>query len=52
MKFDCDRCGEQVEITDNTETYIRYKNADLCLKCAKIRRFDDDNPIMYPIYKD
>ena len=49
---DCDRCDMSMQITgDGPErviNYVVYKNATLCSKCAKIRQFDDDNPIMYP----
>ncbi len=52
MLSDCDRCEEQVSLETEVKSYVNYKNAFLCMRCAKIRRFDDDNPIMYPIYKD
>ena len=54
--IDCDRCGETMQITGGGAKrvidYATYTNATLCLRCAKIRQFDDDNPIMYPTPKD
>ncbi len=47
---DCDRCGDQVKIEHGVKSFVEYKNALLCLRCAKIRNFDDDNPVMYPIH--
>lgn len=46
--FDCDRCGDRLIADDKIKNYVNYKNAVLCLKCSKIRQFDDGNPIMYP----
>lgn len=52
MYINCDRCGDQMVLDNALNNRVDYKNATLCLKCHNIRRFDDDNPIMYPIYKD
>lgn len=44
----CDRCGEELEYNPELiDNHILYANALLCLKCAGIRRFDDENPILY-----
>ncbi len=49
----CDRCQDPIEITPGTDNGgIEYKNAYLCYRCACVARFDRENPIMYPIYKD
>ena len=48
----CDRCDEKIDLDSIIVAGVNYKNAYLCLRCSKIRQFDDDNPIMYPIYKD
>ena len=43
----CDRCGKEFEYNEEIDNHILYANALLCLKCAEIRRFDDENPILY-----
>jgi len=45
----CDRCGEELIVDSNIHNAETYKNAYLCLKCATKRRFDYNNPILYPI---
>ena len=49
--IDCDRCGVSVQISgggpDRVYSYTEYKNGTLCNRCAKIRNFDDNNPILY-----
>ena len=51
--IDCDRCGNHMQIAgggmEQVDNFVEYKNATLCPKCARIRSFDDDNPIMYPL---
>jgi hypothetical protein len=53
--INCDRCGLEMQITGDGQArvtkHVVYKNATLCLRCARIRDFDDDNPIMYPNYE-
>lgn len=45
---DCDRCGKELEYSQKIHNHILYANALLCLSCAKIRKFDYENPILYP----
>lgn len=48
--IDCDRCGIQIEVEqqgNRITSFVDYLNASLCLRCNKIRQFDDENPILY-----
>lgn len=47
---ECDRCGDEMEYDKQIVNHVQYKNGVLCLKCAKIRLFDDENPILHPIF--
>lgn len=49
--FECERCGNEFELNEVIKSYVKYKNGLLCLQCARIRSFDDNNPILYPIYE-
>ncbi len=45
--INCDRCGEQLQLSGEIANHVRYKNGLICLQCSFKRKFDDDNPIMY-----
>ncbi len=47
--IDCNRCGKQIELATHLDNHEVYENGILCLQCVRIRIFDDDNPIMYPV---
>lgn len=43
--FDCSRCGKE----DLWENVCEYSNALLCPQCNNVRKFDDENPVLYPM---
>lgn len=45
--IECDRCGETMEYDFMIDNHVDYKNGRLCLRCVKIRKFDDENPILF-----
>jgi hypothetical protein len=49
--INCDRCREEMQVSgDGPERVYRYEvyeNGTLCLRCAKVRQFDDENPILH-----
>lgn len=49
--IDCERCGEQLEVNHFIDNCTQFKNGTLCKRCTRVRNFDDDNPILYPINK-
>ena len=42
----CDRCGEEQAYPPDGG-FVEYENAMLCERCNMVRRFDDNNPILY-----
>ena len=43
LYVDCSRCGDTIELMTGFRDYVDYLNGTLCLRCNKIRRFDEEN---------